>query len=96
MRYPLINYAFGRKWKGIWGAELVDHTLDKSLNKDGLATRVYKIPGYFCGYRKTRFARTDVGLSKGEEVMAIMNTHTHCSGASKKSSLHSEAWKDGS
>ena len=44
---------------------LVDHTLHKSLTKDGLATRVYKIPGYSCGYRKTRFARTDVGLSKG-------------------------------
>ena len=77
MRYPLINYAFGgRNGKEFGALSLVDHTLNKSLTKDGLATRVYKIPGYFCGYRETRSARTDVGLSKGDEVMAIMNTHS--------------------
>ena len=66
----------GRNGKEFGALSLVDHTLNKSLTKDGLATRVYNIPGYFCGYRKSRFARTDVALSKSEQVMAIMNTHT--------------------
>ena len=46
---------------------LIDHIFDKSLTKNGLAIRVYGIPGNFAAI-DTRFARTDVAIGRARKL----------------------------